>query len=54
MTLLGLVIVRGRRDQAKKISWKGNPCREKWVTMTLNMSDKEITSLAAEREKKNN
>ena len=40
MTLLGSVIVRRRRGQAKKISWKANACLEKWVKMVLNMSDK--------------
>ena len=40
MTLLGSVIVRGRRGQAKKTSLEANPCLENWVTMTLNLSDK--------------
>ena len=28
MTLLGSVLVRGRRAPAKKTSWKANPCLE--------------------------
>ena len=39
MTLLGSVLVRGRRGPAKLIIWKASPCLEKWVTMALNMSD---------------
>ena len=44
MTLLGPVLVRGRRSQTKKISWKNIPCLEKRITMALNMSDKELAN----------
>ena len=41
MTLLGSVLERGRRGQAKKISCKANPCLKKWVPLALNMADEE-------------
>ena len=42
MTFLGSVLVQRRWGQAKKISWKAITCLKKWVTMALNISDKEL------------